>query len=60
MHTARGGVEHVSTPGEHVSPLGHLPAAVAGALEEEVDAMELKEVLDNTLLRVLRRGPLQT
>ena len=33
---------------------------MAGALEDVVDAMELKDVLDNTLLRVLRWGHLRT
>ena len=48
MHTARGGVELNSTPGERFSPLGHLPAAVAGGLELEVDATERMDVLDLT------------
>ena len=48
MHTARGGVELNSTQGERSSPHGHLPAAVAGGLELEVDATESKDVLDGT------------
>ena len=53
------GEQQVSTPGSNKSPLGHLPAAVAGGLEDVDDAKELEVVCDRHV-RVLRWGRLRT